>query len=51
MEDDVLPETFIEVTNPFNGDIRRLQVIGVLEGVACHIGDSPLLISEALRYE
>jgi putative ABC transport system permease protein len=48
LEDEELPETFIEVTNPFNGEIRRLQVIGVLESVAFYAGDSPLLISEGL---
>jgi putative ABC transport system permease protein len=48
VEDEELPETFIEVTNPFTGEVRRLQVIGVLETVAFYAGDSPLLISEGV---
>jgi putative ABC transport system permease protein len=50
-EDEILPEIYVHVSSPFTGQLRRLQVIGVLEGTAFYAGNGPVLTSQAVLHE
>jgi putative ABC transport system permease protein len=47
LEDEVIPEVYIDITSPFTGETRQLQVIGVLESFAFYAG-GPILTSETI---